>query len=201
MDEQLEFWEDNFGKFDEDESSLFRYEKACDEYNSYNAGVVRLYEAYIQSVSPGADELLRKLSNFSNKNKLVAFMLKAIEFTSEPGCMSDYDYYEMMEEESFEGLRFDQQVSIIWDWDDEHTIFEMETIDNEAQNFGVAAPVFHCHYTRHIKKLNTELYDHWTNWPMKFSKLWEEYRDIANDYKKQNKQPNGRKTRIAIQHF
>jgi hypothetical protein len=68
-------------------------------------------------------------------------MLAGCEFMKYPGTQSDFIYYEMEHNGDVEGLRFDQQAAIIWDWDDYYTDMQEECLDAEANGCGIVEPI------------------------------------------------------------
>jgi hypothetical protein len=172
------------------QESKERYDLTLNTFNNYKAGVIRVYEQYLTDHISNKEEIKNRLSRFDKKIPIVRWMKQAMEFMEQPGCISDYVYQELIQGEEYEGLTFDRQVTIIWDWNDEYTRLEMEAIDDEASNVGTVPPIFHYHISKHTKELNLDKYLEWQSWPMRFSKLWEKYRDIANDCRSNLKPQN-----------
>lgn len=196
MEERIdpECWENNEGfmELEEDandeakkdaEESRLRYEAGVDDFNSYNAGYIKEYEQVIKSSLLTADQLNKELAKYNSKNPLVAFMHKMMEFMKEPGSFHGYHYAELYDENEYESVAIDRQVSILWDWDDEYAALECDALDVDASNYGVTPPVFHYAISKHTKQLPLDRFHEWQTWPMRFSKLWEDYRDLTVDYR------------------
>lgn len=195
----LEIWEDHNGPTEPDDAiskeqiaeakiSKEKYERLLDDFNNYSAGVIKEYENFIRSGWLPLERLKKELARYRSNKDLISWMKEMLEFMKEPGSMNDYHYAELMEEENYEGLSFDRQSAIIWNWNDSYTEIEMECIDSDANNIGIIPPIFHYHLSKNTKSLNMDRYIDWQSWPLRFSKLWEKYRDIVNGYRKKLKQ-------------
>lgn len=210
IDDELDNWEFEHGADDADDDDVETlwdgserrrptFERAWDDYASYHAGLVSVYQDFIENGYTNQEKLLKELSTHNKHDKLVQVMKAFVDFIVEvPGKLWDYVYAEMQEEESFEGLSFDQQVAIVWDWDDHITSIQMDCIDNEANNFGSASPIFHYHITKYTTDLQFDKHVNWLEWPSRLNRLWEQYRDVATIYKQKSKKQNERKDRVAI---
>ncbi|MFL5810054.1 MAG: hypothetical protein ACJ749_11075 [Flavisolibacter sp.] len=195
---EIDIWQDNHGpiyaepdatkeeKRDAKEPRQ-KYEQLLDDFNNYNAGVIHEYELFLRHIGPDVRYIKSHLSCFDKKIAIVAWMKEMLEFMKEPGSVSDYHFSELIDGEEYEGITFDRQVTIIWDWHDGYTALEMDSIDADATSLGTLPPIFHYRVSKHTKQMNLDKYHDWQTWPMRFSKLWEKYRDIANDCRRKLK--------------
>lgn len=194
MEERLMNWEDNEGDIKAPKNatkqqkeyaneSRKRYETAVKNFKDYKNGEPREYEKLIRaSRGSSAAAINKSLSGFNRKDPVVAFMIKMMDFMEKPGSISDYIYRES-DDDGEMGLAFDQQIAIIWDWDDEYTRCQMDCIDAEASGIGVMPPMLHYYITPHTKKLDKDELDEWLKWPGRLSALWEEYNNMIKKFK------------------
>lgn len=189
IENQIEFWADNNG---DDEESLKELEGTKKTYNDYEHGVAKKYEGLIRSVdSRTPASLLRSLSRFNKKVPMVQWMIHACEFLNKPGSTQDFIYYEMEQDEGIEGLRFEQQITLIWDLDDEYTKLEIEAMDAEVGNAGALPPVLNYRIGPECTSIDVAEMNERRLWAIKLSDLWREFEDIneliKNDAKRQNR--------------
>lgn len=186
LEEKIENWEDSDG--DEPES-LERKAKAMQDYENYKSGEAHKYERLITAVSPEPPEyFLHRLSRFDKKDPFVDWMHKACEFMMLPGEMRDFIYPEIHEEIGDDGLTWDRQVTVIWDWNDEYTHCEEESIDATVQGCGVFPPLVNRAVTRYMKEpIDFEELNQIRNWPYDLSQLWHGYGNLVEITKKKVK--------------
>jgi hypothetical protein len=198
VDEQIECWEDNMGEIEagpdaskqaiEDAKlSKLRYEDTLDAFNSYNAGEIKEYEKLLTDLHPDKKKLASRINKSRSRHAIVSFMKEAMAFLEEPCFLSDYILHELHEENGGEqGLEFDRQVTLIWDWNDAYAAMEMDAIDVDVQNFGVMPPLLYRYYTNRTKEIPKDFTTLQT-WPSRFSKLWGKYRDMVEVIRKRLK--------------
>ena len=193
------WWDDGMGFCEEwMEERLLNWEEGDEEKNefeatlkSYRTGDPKKYEKLIRNAKTlSPDALLKRLSQFDQKNDIIKWMSDTCAFLKKPGCMHDFIYYDVEGSNDMEGLRFSDQVTIIWSWDDAYTGMQEESIDMQAQRFGINPPVINLA----IRKKNTsidldDLRDR-CMWPAALSKIWESNRKIVvalSDQRKKKK--------------
>lgn len=161
VEEKIENWDDGLGEEFEDKKEL---NKAKADLQNYKTGIAKKYEKIItQSADRTPDELIQEIQPYK-RSRLGKLMLAGCEFIKHPGCLTDFIYYEF-EEENGEGLRFDQQAAIIWDWDDYYTDMQGESIDAEAQGCGILEPILNYHFTKRLKAFSKEEFEQRNKWP------------------------------------
>ena len=103
------------------------------------------------------DEMIAALSEFNKDNPVVIWMIEVCEFLKTSGSMSDF-IYDVVEEEYYEreGLKWEEQVSILWDIHDHYTITQEEYLDAESQGCGIVPPILNMPITIHTKEINLE---------------------------------------------
>lgn len=83
--------------------------------------------------------LLRSLKSFPPQHKLVKFMKDACMLMKEKVGLPDFCYHQADGDDD-EGLGFDEQVCIIWDWSDHYSATQARHIDESARHLGVFKP-------------------------------------------------------------
>lgn len=181
--EELQNWDeyngdhwDEAGKKEGEDNAAFH--QAQFDYHSYTSGEAKEYQQLIEKAKPrSAESLLQSLGKFDKRIKIVRWMKNACELMKEPYRIEDFEYAEMMDEG--EGLEFNQQVTIIWDWDDNYTRQQSLSIDATAQGCGVYPPVISLAVTPVSKKIDIEWLKKGVAWPGKITALQKEYISIT----------------------
>lgn len=201
MEDQIDNWEDNMGNIEAEPGatesqkkdaklSLLQYEDNLDTFNSYNAGEVKEYENILSGFHSDKKKLIARINKCRSNHPMVAFMKKAMLFMEEPISLDNYVFHEIKNDDA-EGLDFDRQVTLIWDWNDPYTRMEMDAIDVDAQNYGIKPPLLHRYYTKYTKSIpDADQLAAMQTWPQRFSKLWIKYRDIVYKIRKKLKITN-----------
>ncbi len=177
---------DNRYDLDEEEEFI-QHASASELLLSYKSGYIHSIGNEIQkSGVEHAMKLMSQLAGFDQSDEVVSWMHKILEFLLEtPGNIRDYVYFEDNDEDMMQ-LQFVQMVTLIWDWDDEFTHYEMESIDDEANNDGIRSP----HYNFMVKKgFDTKFYksrEELKQWPMLLHKLWDYHTDVIVSIIKKN---------------
>jgi hypothetical protein len=194
LDEEISNYNDNYPE-DDDEDDEFR---RVDDFNemlaaqrSYSTGEAKRYEDLIRNckfVKP--EDLARKLKRFDAKHPLVKWIGEAIEFLKLNGSVSDFVYDEM---ENDDGLKFDQQVNLVFDFEDAYSRMQGESLDAEAQGVGVQFPILNLPVTPNLKSLDFNEMEQRSKWPMELSKIYSSYQRVTDLYtpKDNDKHQNG----------
>jgi len=192
LEEEIADW-DNIHGFDPDDESddakenFEAFQKASATWNDYQHGEAKHYEELIKNATGSTPEsLLKSLEKFNGRNPVVKWMKQVCRFLKLPGRMDDFIYSEY-EEENETGLRFDQQVAVIWDWDDAYTAQQEESLEAEANGIGICQPMINMGIMPYSKKIDFEDLKARCNWPMELTKIFESQRDLINDVIKKKK--------------
>lgn len=197
MYEELIDWEENWGPMEvpEDASekekkdaavSKMVFEEKSADYLSYTKGEARSYQKLIEVQKSTPDQILKEL-NLCRATPLIRVMRRILEFCKAPININDYYYQDYFNDENIEGLTFDQQLSIIWDWDDSYTKIQMDCIDDEAANIGVHPPLMHYRITPKTKHLSEEILKQYILWPSQLAELWNDYYQVVESLKPRKK--------------
>lgn len=174
IEDVIAHWDDQYDGEEDPESAL---QVAMDECASYELGEAKQYELMIKKLKYRKPEsILRSLNAFSQRSPMVKLFKSICNFLIETGSITDFIYYEC----DLEGLSFDQQVTVIWDLKDIYSKIQMESIDAEANGCGIYDPVLTYPVNKNYKKMDFELLNQQLGWPMKISKLFQEYEPIAS---------------------
>lgn len=132
--------------------------------------------------------LLRSLKKFPGQNKLVKFMKNACELMKERVGIIDFCYqYGNGPDE--EGLNFDEQVTIIWDWSDHISATQGRNIDDAANGLGVFSPTLCARFMPSgTYDLDMDRFVKSLRWPKKFSALQVQFQEITERFTNYNKQ-------------
>lgn len=202
FEERVENWEMEEGALypdpDADEErkrSAFenrsRYLEAKRCLADYKTGQAKKYQRLLEKYrAPSRESIMKRIARLNSSQKkspIASFIVEAMEFSKETGSLNDYQYHELLGEDSQDGLTLDRQVTIIWDWEDEFTEMEMEVIDVDAGNFGVLPPVAHCFFTPESNRAFLDKMNEWMAWPRKLSQLWDKYAAIVTSIKNPKK--------------
>jgi hypothetical protein len=177
FDEEIEFWWDNHDQEDEDDRDA--YDEALITKDLYEKGEAKRYQRLLEkSPANPPEKLIVELSKFSKKNLLVKWMIEACIFIQQKHCWMNGFMYE--EDENQEGLKFDQQVGVIWDWDDEYTHAQSEAMDSDANNIGVLSPCFYYHITPTTQRFDVNELMAALEIPSQVTTLFDHYYDAVN---------------------
>lgn len=192
MEEKIEMWEDQWGETIEDsEECALAFDSACLTVMEYSAGEVAAYQDRIQkqqlSYPALVTAILQTKASGPIIDDIVNWMRAAIDFIKKPGCVDDYMYHSYLQENEIEGVMFDQQSVILWDWEDEYSKLESECLDSTVQGVGVHPPQLHYHFTMYTQKFDRNEMADWLAWPGRLSQLWERYEGFIGKIKKQEK--------------
>lgn len=171
----------------DDEDEYMEFANNSDLVLSYKSGYIySISKKITNSPIDGAQSLMLELADFEQSDPIVEWMFKVLEFIMEtPGNVRDYVYFQ--DEEDIEmGLNFMQMVTIIWDWDDIYTKYEMEAIDSEAQNVGVSDATYSFTVRKGFDIENYIKRDEKKQWPMHLHKLWDYHTDFIEVIKRKN---------------
>lgn len=190
FEEKLQDWESRYEGDDEGHSEL---DEAIATYLGYEIGEANEYKEALKNIDFVKPELLlKKLTRFDQKNKIVKWMVDICSFCMLKGNVNDFIYYEM-QGEGVEGLQFDQQVAIIWDWNDAFTEEQMECIDSEAQGCGVLPPILNFHFTKTTQHFDREGIMAALDWPRKLSDLFRESRRLIESLEPKKEKTNAKR--------
>lgn len=192
-----DWFQQNYGEFEPEEGDSEnrikkcmelrqQYEAFVDDYSSYKAGLVKVYEDFFRSNVPVKDSILSRL-NKAEDIPLVKWMKDMMEFIDNPFSMLDFYYQQLIEDGYWEGIHFDRQVSLVWDWEDQITEVEMEAMDADYSAVGLIPPIAHISVSKFTKELDLSKYHMMHLWPMKLHTLWDRYQNIYNNAEKQLK--------------
>ena len=171
----------------DDEEEFVQHARSSELLLSYKSGYIySIGQEILESGIEHPMKLMSQLAEFDQNDEVVAWMYKILEFLLEtPGNIRDYVYFEEEDEETM-ALQFIQMVTLIWDWDDEFTECEMESLDNDANNEGIRFP----HYNFMVRKgFDTKFYkyrEESKQWPMLLHKLWDYHTDVIVSIRKKN---------------
>ncbi len=187
FDEEIEFWWDNHDKTDKDDISA--YKEALKTRAVYATGEAKRYQLLLEkTTAENPAKLIDELLKFSKKNKLVNWMIEACAFMQKRHAYINGFIYE--EDDAQEGLKFDQQVGIIWDWDDEYTHAQSEAMDSDANSVGICSPCFFYHITPHTERFDKQELHEAIKIPLQIDKLFDHYYDAVNPLNKDAKRKN-----------
>lgn len=126
-------------------------------------------------------ELEKALSVFSKRNALVKWIYSALDLMRYPCKDIDFIY---PEEEDMEGLRFDEQMAVIWDVSDQLTGLQEEYLDAEANGVGIMSPMLCIRFTSRPNKF-IKTYDSMDEfkkceaWPSMITKLFHQFNEAT----------------------
>lgn len=181
LEERIANWDDSYGDFDEGskehKESMKAFASAVTTCKSYENGDPAEYQSLISKAKPrSADSLLKSLDRFSKRSPIVQWMIEVCEFMKLPGTIDDFTYPEMMEEH--EGLHFDEQATVIWDWEDEYTAEQMEGMEATVQGCGEFPPILNMGIMPYSKKIDFDDLQKREAWPQKLSDLFKSMREV-----------------------
>lgn len=188
LEEELNAWDEYHTDDDTDEdaegSNNANYNAAVETYESYKNGEAHEYAVLIKKTKAiSTEHLLKKLQRFNSRNPLVVWMKEVCDFMKMPYCVQDFYYDEIMEDG--EGLEFDQQVSIVWDFDDAYSSCQKSSIDSVASCCGVYPPIASIALTDVSKELDLDWLKNAAAWTEKLTNLYDSFNSILNkSYKK-----------------
>ena len=169
----LNYWEEydeSYNDGDTNEETLLRIaserQEAINTIEDYKNGNAAWYKNAIQTagyIEP--EEMLKKLSRFNQDNPVVIWMIDICKFMEYPGSMSEF-IYESVESEYYDngGVRWEEQVSILWNIHDQYTATQEEYLDSESQGCGIVPPVLNMPITLHSKEINLENFIKKSEW-------------------------------------
>ena len=172
--DQLEDWSGQ--EFDSEEESEEAYNKAIMCLHNYECGEaasIRKMIAKSKYVKP--EKILEKIQALKSKNKIIHWLKEACVFLQSDGCMDDFIY---SEENDQDGMKFTEQVSIVWDFHDVLTSLQGECLDSEANGMGLNEPVICFPITKFTKKIDFSEIEERSKWPKKLSKLFQSHQDM-----------------------
>jgi hypothetical protein len=194
FEEKIEDWENRYE--DDDEGTML--DQAIETYLDYEIGEANEYKEAIRNADFIKPEiLLKKLSAFDQRDKIVKWMIEVCKFCMLKGNIDDFIYHEQ-EEDGVEGLQFDQQAAIIWDWDDMFTDEQMECIDSEAQACGVLAPLLNFHFTKETREFDHNAFMTALEWPAELSKLFRATNTLIELIKPKKEKRDAKRSDISI---
>lgn len=189
LEEEINDW-DNYHGVDpeeDDKATAEAYESALKTFNNYSTGEAKYYQELITITKYRTPQsILKSLSRFDKRNKTVQWMKEVCEFLLLPGRVNDFTYPEMEEEQEM-GLSFDQQVAIIWDWKDEYTHQQEQSIDAEASGIGVCSPMINIGIMPFSKSIDLNGLKERCQWPKGLTKILDSQRDLINGFVKKKK--------------
>ena len=179
VDEEIEYWDDRYDGEDNAQSAL---ENALAEIEEYKSGKAFEVATKIRKQKPlDPKEILSDLSKFKSKSPIVRWMVNACNFLFCPGIISDYIYQELEEsDEAPEGLKFDQQVCIIWDINDIYSKHQSDCLDAETSGCGVYAPLLNYRIDKKFEKIDLNDIMERMQWPRKISELFQEFEELTH---------------------
>lgn len=130
--------------------------------------------------------LLRSLKKFPQQNKIVKFMKHACELMKERVGVMDFGYSRAFGED-VEGVEFEQQIAIIWDWHDHYSGCYARHLEDMSSGMEVFPPVIACHILPSgVYNLDLKNFPQHINWPNKFSALQQEFQKITERFTNYN---------------
>jgi hypothetical protein len=117
-------------------------------------------------------------------------MKQACDFLELGGSVIQFIYPELYEDDGCDGLRFDQQMNIIWDCGDDVSTEHEGYLDSEANGNGIADPIYHVRLRNDIKTLDLEAFNKAIEWPKKLTELFFSYNDAIKIYEPKNRTIN-----------
>ncbi|HTD95128.1 MAG TPA: hypothetical protein VK644_14985 [Chitinophagaceae bacterium] len=157
----------------------------------YETGVAWQYQQQIMNAKKKTPkELLRLLKKFPGQSKLVQFMKKACEVMTIPVGVADFCYH-MGDGEEYEGLRYDQQVTIIWDWQDHLLGTQANIIDDMARGCEVFFPTLCARIMPGTKSgLDLKRFAACVDWPQRLTEITRLYQNITSRFNNYDKGRN-----------
>jgi hypothetical protein len=198
LEEEVFNWEDNVGPIaapkkaskqekKEAEQSRVQYEQANLAIKEYKTGDPVKYKKLILSNRVSKTAILSALAHTKVNHPIVNWMLRAMDFMEAPGSIREYMYRDYFDDENIEGLMFDEQVALLWDWQDPYSRLQGEGLDANAQGVGIHPPLLHYPITLDTKKIDVAQLNERVRWPAKLSDLWNGYATIVENKLKKKK--------------
>jgi len=146
----------------------------------YNEGEAANTAKLIKAVKERTPQsLLNTLKGFPAQNKLVGFMKQACELMKKKATLADF-CYECADDVDGDGLRFDMQVAVIWDWHDHFSKCQMEGIDSMVQGAGVFYPTLHARIVPDKFTLDKKAFMDSITWPKSLTELFIRFLKISS---------------------
>lgn len=146
----------------------------------YKEGEAANTAKLIKSVNVRSPQsLLNTLKGFPAQNKLVGFMKQACELMKKKATLADF-CYEYADDVDGDGLRFDMQVAVIWDWHDHFSKYQMEGIDSMVQCAGVFYPTLHAQIVPDKFTLDKKAFMDSITWPKSLTELFTRFLKISS---------------------
>jgi hypothetical protein len=186
LEEKIDNWENEMGEEFEDKKEL---NKAMADLKNYKNGIAHEYKNIItRAASIAPEQLIKKILPYK-RSRIGKLMLAGCEFMKYPGTQSDFIYYEMEHNGDVEGLRFDQQAAIIWDWDDYYTDMQEECLDAEANGCGIVEPILNYSFKKSLNEFSKEEFERRLKWPAELTRIFTQHNAYADSLKptKKNK--------------
>lgn len=188
VEEHLEDWESFEDEFNTPEEAEKERRKRLATVWQYQHGEVKKYQKYICEAKPiPVEELLLELSRFNKRNKIVQWMYEACEFLKIETNIWEFIYEEAFGEDRDgfeEGIRVEQQATIIWDSSDIYSVTEEETLEAESSAAGVQNAFLNIHITKDIKTIDWSTINEQTTWIDRLEKLNESYTKLIRSIKR-----------------
>lgn len=198
LEEHVEEWQDNFEteEFDHENDEhgdgpqltvqgVSNYNDCVKALHDYKEGKAMQYQERLEAITPvSPGVLLKKLSQFNQRNRLVKFMIAACDLMKLPFRLPDFVYPVKNHEDEYNdvNLALDMQQNIIWDVDDEYTQRQCEAIDANA-NEGVYQPFAAISFRKNTKTVDLDRLHEAVKYPHLITELWKVYAAVAEVYK------------------
>jgi len=188
VEEHLEDWENFESEFNSPEEAEKERRKRLATVWQYEHGEVKKYQKLICEANPiTVEELLQALSKFNKRNHIVKWMYEACEFMKIQTNIWDFIYEEAFGEDRDgfeEGVKIEQQATIIWDSRDIYSITEEEVLEAESSSAGVQNGFLNIHVTKDIEKIDWSTINEQTTWIDRLEKLNVSYTKLIRSIKR-----------------
>lgn len=189
LDEEINNLEDDFDDEDSYYSRKYAMQQCVQRYKK-GGEVYRIQQIIFKAETKTADALIEDLDYYLNlklyrKNKAIAYWLKeACEFMKLNGCINDFIYDELFRNYyNEEGVRLEDQYTIIWDSQDEYTEFLEQILDSMAQGCGVVSPFINYPIKKDTKHIDWIEFEERSKWIDKITPLWKSYDKLLDTLK------------------
>lgn len=181
-------------EYDEDEKDFYkRYRSAQECLWRYKKGgeVYGIQQTIFKAETKTAEELIKDLDHYLKydssyyRNKPIVLWLKeACEFMKLNGCIGDFIYEELFRNYyNEEGLRLEDQYTIIWDSQDAYTALTEQILDSTAQGCGVLSPFINYPIKKDTKHIDWIEFEERSKWIDKITPLWKSYDKLLDTLK------------------
>lgn len=151
-------WDDDFEDDDEEQAREVEIAKRAEELQRYDKGGEAFeYEELIRHAGFSNPAGIRKaIRRLKSRNPVAKWMLKACDYMEEAVPMSNFVYEELSEDEGWDGVKLEDQVTIVWDIDDAYTVMQDQANEANANGFGIMPPIQNYRFGKNTKHFDID---------------------------------------------